>query len=131
MKCFVLEGKKFVHLPEAEKGQFYSQNSYVFVCKYLYAPELAEDEELDEDDDQEDEKFLSHFNGTFLILNGKRFTKSEREKIVNREPVKGADAKEPMLLQTRTSGSIFTTRTVQVQCHPKSLNSEFCHILIV
>lgn len=52
MKCFVLEGKKFVHLPEEEKGQFYSQNSYVFVCRYLYGPELGEDEELDEDDDQ-------------------------------------------------------------------------------
>ena len=165
MKCFVLEGKKFVHLPEEEKGQFYSQNCYVFVCRYLYAPELAEDEELDEDDEnvedeeevivyfwegrdanqlgwltftftlqknlekmfqdklriirmkqqQEDEKFLSHFDGTFLIMHGKRFTKAEREAIVERKVVKGAEAKEPILLQTRTAGSIFTTRTVQAR----------------
>lgn len=60
MKCFVLEGKKFVHLPEEEKGQFYSQNSYVFVCRYLYGPELGEDEELDEDDDQVQSKFFKN-----------------------------------------------------------------------
>jgi hypothetical protein len=37
---------------------------------------------------QEDEKFLSHFDGKFLIMNGKRFTKAERESIINKEPVK-------------------------------------------
>ena len=37
---------------------------------------------------QEDEKFLSHFEGRFLILQGRRFTKSEREAITNRQEVK-------------------------------------------
>jgi len=45
--------------------------------------------------------------------------------------IQGSVPSEPVLLQTRTAGSIFTTRTVQVQCQSRSLNSEFCHILIV
>lgn len=179
MKCFVLEGKKFVHLPEEEKGQFHSQNCYVFVCRYLYPPEKEDDEESDDDEEeednlevivyfwegrdanqlgwltftftlqknlekmfadklvirrmrqqQEDEKFLSHFDGNFLIINGKRFTKAQREKITNREEI-DLSQRDPILLQTRSTGSMFTTRTVQVSCETASLNSEFCHILIV
>ncbi|CBY08311.1 unnamed protein product [Oikopleura dioica] len=181
MKCFVLEGKKFVHLPEDEKGQFYSQNCYVFVCRYLYPRDKDEDvsDESDEDEEEEDnlevivyfwegrdanqlgwltftftlqknleemfadklvirrmkqqqegEKFLSHFDGNFIIMNGKRFTKGQREKILNREDIE-LPKREPILLQTRSTGSMFTTRTVQVACEPISLNSEFCHILIV
>jgi hypothetical protein len=34
MECFVFENKKFVRLPEKEIGQFYSGDSYLFVCKY-------------------------------------------------------------------------------------------------
>lgn len=154
MKCFVLEGKKFVHLPEEEKGQFHSANCYVFVCRYLYAPELDDDEEVDDDDDaedeeevivyfwegrhanqlgwltftftlqknlekmfqdklriirmkqqQEDEKFLSHFDGRFLILQGRRFTKSEREAITNRQPIKVCNQVRPFI----NPSSIFTT----------------------
>jgi hypothetical protein len=66
MKCFVLEGKKFCLLPEEEQGQFYSSNCYVFVCKYLYAPELEEGQELDDDDDQEDEE--RNLNLLILLL---------------------------------------------------------------
>ena len=164
MKCFVLEGKKFVHLPEEEKGQFYSQNCYVFVCRYLYPPDKDEEESegSDEEDEEEDnlevivyfwegrdanqlgwltftftlqknleqmfadklvirrmrqqqegEKFLSHFDGNFIIMNGKRFTKAQREKIANRENIE-LPKREPLLLQTRSTGSMFTTRTVQV-----------------
>ena len=40
-------------------------------------------------------------------------------------------ASEPVLLQMRTAGSLFTTRTVQVECNSHTLNSEFCSILIV
>lgn len=79
---------------------------------------------------QEGEKFLSHFDGNFIIMNGKRFTKGQREKILNREDIE-LPKREPILLQTRSTGSMFTTRTVQVACEPISLNSEFCHILIV
>ena len=34
MECFVFENKKFVRLAERELGQFYSGDSYLFVCKY-------------------------------------------------------------------------------------------------
>ncbi|XP_018497358.1 protein flightless-1 [Galendromus occidentalis] len=41
MECFVLEGKKFVKLPEEEFGHFYSQDCYVFMCRYWILPENA------------------------------------------------------------------------------------------
>ncbi|KAK7794573.1 hypothetical protein R5R35_003590 [Gryllus longicercus] len=34
MESFVLEGKKFVRLPEEELGHFYSKDCYVFLCRY-------------------------------------------------------------------------------------------------
>lgn len=46
MESFVLEGKKFVRLPEDELGQFYSKDCYVFVCHY-WVP--VDDEEGNED----------------------------------------------------------------------------------
>ena len=84
MKCFVLEGKKFVHLPEEEKGQFYSANCYVFVCRYLYAPELDDDEELDDDDDVEDEAqfkiILRTFGQEFLVKKNRKLGQEIRPK---------------------------------------------------
>ena len=56
MEAFVLEGKKFVRLPENELGIFYTQNCYVFLCRYwirVETPEgVAEDEESIEEDCQ-------------------------------------------------------------------------------
>lgn len=40
MECFVFENKRFVRLPEEEFGQFYSQDSYLFVCKYWKIEEV-------------------------------------------------------------------------------------------
>jgi hypothetical protein len=37
IQAFVLEGKKFVKLPEDEKGVFHSGDSYVFLCRYRYS----------------------------------------------------------------------------------------------
>lgn len=34
MEALVLEGKKFVRLPEDELGHFYSGDCYVFLCRY-------------------------------------------------------------------------------------------------
>lgn len=34
MEALVLEGKKFVRLPEEELGHFYSGDCYVFLCRY-------------------------------------------------------------------------------------------------
>jgi len=36
MEAFVLEGKKFVKLPETERGVFHSADSYVYLCRYWY-----------------------------------------------------------------------------------------------
>ena len=49
--------------------------------------------------------------GKFVIFNGKRLTNKERQAVENRETV--VKATEPILLQMRTAGSLFTTRTVQ------------------
>lgn len=53
METFVLEGKKFVRLPDAEFGQFYSGDCYVFLCRY-WVP-LPSDESADESADTEDD----------------------------------------------------------------------------
>ena len=42
MESFVFENKRFVRLPEEEFGQFYSQDSYLFVCKYWKIDENSE-----------------------------------------------------------------------------------------
>lgn len=39
MESFVLEGRKFVRLPEEETGVFYTNDCYVFLCKYI-VPEV-------------------------------------------------------------------------------------------
>lgn len=46
MEAFVLEGKKFIRLPEEELGIFYSLECYVFLCRYcIPADDPAEGEE--------------------------------------------------------------------------------------
>lgn len=44
MESFVLEGKKFVRLPEEELGLFYTGECYVFLCRYCIPNEEDEDE---------------------------------------------------------------------------------------
>ncbi|XP_040830440.1 protein flightless-1 homolog isoform X3 [Ochotona curzoniae] len=51
MEGFVLEGKKFARLPEEEFGHFYTQDCYVFLCRYWVPVEYE-----DKRDDQEEEK---------------------------------------------------------------------------
>ncbi|KAL9702468.1 hypothetical protein quinque_005986 [Culex quinquefasciatus] len=48
MESFVLEGKKFVRLPEEELGIFYTSECYVFLCRYCL-PVDDEDEEEEAD----------------------------------------------------------------------------------
>lgn len=43
MESFVLEGKKFVRLPEEELGTFYTGECYVFLCRYCCPPEEDDD----------------------------------------------------------------------------------------
>ncbi|ETE72453.1 Protein flightless-1-like protein [Ophiophagus hannah] len=45
MEGFVLENKKFTRLPEEEFGHFYTQDCYVFLCRYWIPLETEEDEE--------------------------------------------------------------------------------------
>ncbi|XP_057311886.1 protein flightless-1 homolog [Hydractinia symbiolongicarpus] len=55
MECFVLEGRKFVRLPEEEIGHFRSGDCYVFLCRYWVPPEENEDEEAEEEEEKEDD----------------------------------------------------------------------------
>lgn len=56
MECFVLEGRKFVRLPEDEIGHFYSGDCYVFLCRYWVPPEEGDaDEEEQEEEEKEDD----------------------------------------------------------------------------
>ncbi|XP_022093580.1 protein flightless-1 homolog isoform X2 [Acanthaster planci] len=73
MESFVLEGKKFVRLPDKEIGHFYSGDSYVFLCRYWVPKDVPEgdeeekkasedadgheDDEEDDDDEEPEEDF--------------------------------------------------------------------------
>ncbi|XP_022250914.1 protein flightless-1 [Limulus polyphemus] len=53
MEALVLEGKKFVKLPKEEIGHFYSEDCYVFLCRYWVVLEPPEGEELTEGEEHE------------------------------------------------------------------------------
>ena len=55
MEAFVLEGKKFVKLPEDEKGIFHSADSYVYLCRYWVPAEDMEEPENEDDEEPEDD----------------------------------------------------------------------------
>ncbi|KAK3582011.1 hypothetical protein CHS0354_039677 [Potamilus streckersoni] len=57
MEAFVLEGKKFVRLPDDERGIFHSEDCYVFLCRYWIPLELPEgdEEDVEEEEPPEDE----------------------------------------------------------------------------
>lgn len=48
MEALVLEGKKFVRLPEEELGHFYSADCYVFLCRYWMPLDITENEDGEE-----------------------------------------------------------------------------------
>ena len=54
MECFILEGRKFVRLPEEEVGHFYSHDCYVFLCRYWIPPE-SDDENNNQNGSEDDE----------------------------------------------------------------------------
>ncbi|XP_060578939.1 protein flightless-1 homolog isoform X2 [Ruditapes philippinarum] len=56
MEAFVLEGKKFVKLPENEIGIFHSEDCYVFLCRYWIPVDIPEDEEEDEEGEPPEEQ---------------------------------------------------------------------------
>ncbi|CAF88472.1 unnamed protein product, partial [Tetraodon nigroviridis] len=68
MEGFVLEGKKFARLPEEEFGHFFTQDCYVFLCRYWVPVEYADEDkkkegaggeggEEDEEEKQPEEDF--------------------------------------------------------------------------
>ena len=56
MEAFVLEGKKFVKLPEEERGIFYSGDSYVYLCRY-WVPADGDNPDDDENEDEPEEDY--------------------------------------------------------------------------
>ncbi|XP_023344300.1 protein flightless-1 isoform X2 [Eurytemora carolleeae] len=167
MEAFVFEGKKFVKLPEEEKGIFHSRDSYVFLCRY-WAPGESENPEEDEDEgeddyqcvvyfwqgressnmgwltftfslqkkfeslfgeklevvrmhqQQENLKFMSHFNNGLLIKQGCR------------KEVRGPGWKpESEFYQLRSNGSSLYRRCIQLKTDSSLLNSCFSYILKV
>ena len=57
MEAFVLEGKKFVKLPEDERGLFYSGDSYVYLCRYWVPADGDGDADGDNPDDEPEEDY--------------------------------------------------------------------------
>ncbi|KAL9915605.1 FLII actin remodeling protein [Glossina fuscipes fuscipes] len=52
MEAFVLEGKKFVRLPEEELGHFYTGECYVFLCRYCIPLDDDEDAAVEVNDNK-------------------------------------------------------------------------------
>ncbi|KAK3858495.1 hypothetical protein Pcinc_035323 [Petrolisthes cinctipes] len=61
MDAFVLEGKKFVKLPESELGHFQSGECYVFLCRYWVPGEPAEEEKEEETEPEDDFQCVVYF----------------------------------------------------------------------
>uniref|UniRef100_A0A5S6QHV9 Gelsolin-like domain-containing protein n=1 Tax=Trichuris muris TaxID=70415 RepID=A0A5S6QHV9_TRIMR len=189
MEPFVLEGRKFVRLPEKEYGIFYTCDCYVFLCRYWMPVQKEESvfENRDEtsgsaeeganaggeaetpagetEDDfkcvvyfwqgrdasnmgwltftfslqkkfeslfkdklevvrmyqqQENQKFLSHFKKMVVIHRGRR----------NLSMFPGAQ-RWPECYHLRANGSAICSRTIQIDCDAALLNSGFCYFLKV
>ncbi|KII74171.1 Protein flightless-1 [Thelohanellus kitauei] len=54
MDCFVFENKTFNKLPDCERGHFYSNECYVFLCK------MSIPEPLDDEDDEDEESNVKY-----------------------------------------------------------------------
>lgn len=61
MECFVLEGRKFIKLPEEEKGHFYSKECYVFLCRYWVSTEADDDDDHNGNVPSEDFQCVVYF----------------------------------------------------------------------
>ncbi|XP_015604382.1 protein flightless-1 [Cephus cinctus] len=164
--ALVLEGRKFVRLPEEERGHFYSGDCYVFLCRYWMPLDVMDNEEDDEQyendfqytvyfwqgrdagnmgwltfafglqknfkslfgknlevvrthQQQENLKFMAHFERKFIIHQGRR-----------KQP-KPPGGSKVEFYHLRSSGSALCTRLIQVPPDASLLNSTFCYILNV
>lgn len=66
---------------------------------------------------QENQKFMSHFNKKFIIRRGRRNLALNENK------------KSPELYNMRANGSAVCNRTIQIDCCAEKLNSAFYYIL--
>ncbi|XP_023016782.2 FLII actin remodeling protein isoform X1 [Leptinotarsa decemlineata] len=163
MEALVLEGKKFVRLPEEELGIFHSKDCYVFLCRYWVPQDDASstppEDEMDDlqwvcyfwqgrdasnmgwltftftlqkkfkalfqdklevvrtYQQQENMKFMAHFKRKFVIKQGKRNKKADKNAVE--------------FYHLRSNGSALYTRLVQIKPDATFLNSAFCYILNV
>ena len=73
MEVLLLEGKKFVKLPENEIGHFYSQDCYVVFCKYWVSDSSADDENnnFSGNDDEANENYNNKFQCVVYFWQGR------------------------------------------------------------
>ncbi|XP_057668841.1 protein flightless-1 [Diorhabda carinulata] len=160
MEAFVLEGKKFVRLPEEELGTFYSQDCYVFLCRYWDdTDETAPEDEMDDFQwvcyfwqgrDASNmgwltftftlqKKFKALFQDKLEVLrtyqqqeNMKFMAHFKRKFIIKQgKRNKKSNKKEVEFYHLRSNGSALYTRLIQIQPNASYLNSAFCYILNV
>ncbi|KAL0992507.1 hypothetical protein UPYG_G00094250 [Umbra pygmaea] len=78
MEGFVLEGKKFARLPEEEFGHFYTQDCYVFLCRYWVPVEYDDDDKEKKDrhghggEDEETEERVEDFQCVVYFWQGRQ-----------------------------------------------------------
>ncbi|CAG9770082.1 unnamed protein product [Ceutorhynchus assimilis] len=161
MEAFVLEGKKFVRLPEDEMGHFYSKDCYVFLCRY-WVPLEDEDAPVDEMDDIPQvvvyfwqgreasnmgwltftftlqKKFKAVFQDNLEVVrthqqqeNMKFMAHFKRKFIIHQGKRKVKEKNAVEFYHLRSNGSALYTRLVQIRPDASLLNSAFCYILRV
>lgn len=160
MEAFVLEGKKFVRLPEEELGHFYSMDCYVFLCRYwIPADDTEEGEPLEEDfqcvvyfwQGREasnmgwltftftlQKKFQALFRDKLEVVrthqqqeNMKFMAHFKRKLIIHQGKRKQPNKNAVEFYHLRSNGSALYTRLVQIKPDASALNSQFCYILNV
>ncbi|XP_048519020.1 protein flightless-1 [Dendroctonus ponderosae] len=157
MEAVVLEGRKFARLPEEEIGHFYTQDCYVFICRY-WVP--LDDSEAPADDIQVvvffwqgreasnmgwltftftlQKKFKAIFGDKLEVVrthqqqeNIKFLAHFRRKFIIHQGKRKARDASAVEFYHLRSNGSAIYTRLIQIAPDAALLNSAFCYLLKV
>ncbi|XP_060528403.1 protein flightless-1 [Cylas formicarius] len=161
MEAFVLEGKKFVRLPEEELGHFYSKDCYVFLCRYWVPVDDGEEDLVEDADDFQcvvyfwqgreasnmgwltftftlQKKFKSLFQDKLEVVrthqqqeNMKFMAHFRRKLIIHQGKRKVKEKNVVEFYHLRSNGSALCTRLVQIKPDGSLLNSAFCYILKV
>ena len=79
MKCFVLEGKKFVPLPDKERGHFFSGCCYVFLCRFWENSDEDEVEVESKKNSESDSVDAAHSSQSSTPFEGDRRKEGEDE----------------------------------------------------